>query len=72
MKLYYLGPKGTFSYLAAKQYKSESEMDFEAKSNLYEVVQAVSNDDNSIAVVPIENSFRYSIRVVWFSRCYSK
>ena len=50
MKLYYLGPKGTLSYLAAKQYKSESEMDFEAKSNLYEVIQAASNDDNSIAV----------------------
>lgn len=64
MKLYYLGPKGTFSYLAAKQYKSEPEMDFEAKSNLYEVVQAVSNDDNSIAVVPIENSIEGTINIV--------
>ncbi|HLR18673.1 MAG TPA: prephenate dehydratase domain-containing protein [Staphylococcus sp.] len=64
MKLYYLGPKGTFSYLAAKQYKSESEINFEAKSNLYEVVQSVSNDDNSIAVVPIENSIEGTINIV--------
>lgn len=64
MKLYYLGPKGTFSYLAAKQYKSEAEMDFESKSNLYEVVSAVSNDDNSIAVVPIENSIEGTINIV--------
>lgn len=33
MKLYYLGPKGTFSYLAAKQYQSESEFDYISKSN---------------------------------------
>lgn len=64
MKLYYLGPKGTFSYLAAVQYKSESEYDFIPKSNLYEVVQAVSNDDDSIAVVPIENSIEGTINIV--------
>ncbi|MCD8844988.1 prephenate dehydratase [Staphylococcus gallinarum] len=64
MKLYYLGPKGTFSYLAAKQYKTEDTYDFIPKSNLYEVVQAVSHDDESIAVVPIENSIEGTINIV--------
>ena len=64
MKLYYLGPKGTFSYLAAQQYKAESEVTYVSKSNLYEVVNAVSNDDGSIAVVPIENSIEGTINIV--------
>ena len=64
MKLYYLGPKGTFSYLAATQYKSESEIEFVPKSNLYEVVASVSEDSQSIAVVPIENSIEGTINIV--------
>ncbi|WP_436861157.1 prephenate dehydratase [Staphylococcus caeli] len=64
MKLYYLGPKGTFSYLAATQYKSESEVEYIPKSNLYEVVSSVSNDSDSIAIVPIENSIEGTINIV--------
>ena len=64
MKLYYLGPKGTFSYLAAQKYKSDSEIEYVSKSNLYEVVASVSEDDNSIAVVPIENSIEGTINIV--------
>ncbi|MEB6171375.1 prephenate dehydratase domain-containing protein [Staphylococcus pseudoxylosus] len=64
MKLYYLGPKGTFSYLAATQYQSETDIDYVSKSNLYEVVAAVSEDDDSIAVVPIENSIEGTINIV--------
>ena len=64
MKLYYLGPKGTFSYLAALQYKSEQEMTYIPKTNLYEVVNAVSLDSNSVAVVPIENSIEGTINIV--------
>lgn len=33
MQLYYLGPKGTFSYLACRQYFSENEATFQPKSN---------------------------------------
>lgn len=43
MRLYYLGPKGTFSYLAAKTYLSEEEVTYSPKSNLYEVIKAVNS-----------------------------
>lgn len=39
MQLYYLGPKGTFSYLACRQYFSENEATFQPKSNLFEVIK---------------------------------
>lgn len=44
MHLYYLGPKGTFSYLAAKQFESHEQYDFIPLSNLHEVIQSVSKD----------------------------
>jgi prephenate dehydratase len=64
MNLYYLGPKGTFSYLAAQQYLTEDEATYIPKSNLYEVVSAVSKDNNAVAVVPIENSIEGTINIV--------
>jgi prephenate dehydratase len=64
MNLYYLGPKGTFSYLAAQQYLTEDEATYVPKSNLYEVVSAVSKDNNAVAVVPIENSIEGTINIV--------
>lgn len=64
MQLYYLGPKGTFSYLACRQYFSENEATFQPKSNLFEVIKAVADDDTSIGVVPIENSIEGTINIV--------
>ncbi|HHU5538211.1 TPA: prephenate dehydratase domain-containing protein, partial [Staphylococcus aureus] len=64
MQLYYLGPKGTFSYLACRQYFSEKETTFQPKSNLFEVIKAVADDDTSIGVVPIENSIEGTINIV--------
>lgn len=64
MQLYYLGPKGTFSYLACRQYFSENEATFQPKSNLFEVIKAVADDDASIGVVPIENSIEGTINIV--------
>lgn len=58
MQLYYLGPKGTFSYLACRQYFSENEATFQPKSNFFEVIKAVADDDTSIGVVPIEKFYR--------------
>ncbi|WRM64290.1 prephenate dehydratase domain-containing protein [Staphylococcus aureus] len=63
MQLYYLGPKGTFSYLACRQYFSENEATFQPKSNLFEVIKAVADDDTSIGVVPIENSIEGTINI---------
>ncbi|MEJ7142159.1 prephenate dehydratase domain-containing protein, partial [Staphylococcus capitis] len=64
MNLYYLGPRGTFSYLASKKYLTETEADYHPKSNLYEVVQAVQNDSDSIGIVPIENSIEGTINII--------
>lgn len=64
MHLYYLGPKGTFSYLAAKKYISEKEATFSPKSNLYEVIKAVSSNDASVGIVPIENSIEGTINII--------
>ncbi|MCE5039107.1 prephenate dehydratase [Staphylococcus auricularis] len=64
MNLYYLGPKGTFSYLAAHQHYSDQTVHFKPCANLYEVIQAVSQDTTSIAVVPIENAIEGTINIV--------
>ncbi|MGN5882495.1 MULTISPECIES: prephenate dehydratase [Staphylococcus] len=64
MNLYYLGPRGTFSYLASKQYLSEDQIHYQPKSNLYEVVQAVQNDSDSVGIVPIENSIEGTINII--------
>ncbi|MDU4613046.1 MAG: prephenate dehydratase domain-containing protein, partial [Staphylococcus epidermidis] len=55
MHLYYLGPKGTFSYLAAEQFESHEQYDFIPLSNLHEVIQSVSKDKQAVGIVPIEN-----------------
>lgn len=50
MRLYYLGPKGTFSYLASQKFILENDINYSAKSNLHEVIKAVSCDNNSIGI----------------------
>ncbi|WP_458383446.1 prephenate dehydratase [Staphylococcus caledonicus] len=66
MKLYYLGPKGTFSYLAAKQYSLEKEFAYShcPKQNLYDVVKSVADNDDAIGIVPLENSIEGTINIV--------
>lgn len=64
MQLYYLGPKGTFSYLASKKFISENDADYSPKSNLHEVIKSVSSNNNSFGIVPIENSIEGTINIV--------
>ena len=47
MRLYYLGPKGTFS---CKTYLSEEEVTYSPKSNLYEVIKAV-NSHSDVGII---------------------
>lgn len=63
MSLFYLGPKGTFSYLAALKYTNNQE-ELVPKENLYEVIQAVHTHPKSTAIVPIENAIEGTINVV--------
>lgn len=65
MKLYYLGPQGTFSYLAAQQYCGADETTtLVAKTQLYEVMTALLDDPQSQAIVPIENAIEGTINIV--------
>lgn len=52
----FLGPEGSFSHLAALQLFG-STASLKAHSTIAEVFNAVSRGDESLAVVPIENSF---------------
>jgi len=61
-KLYFLGPKGTYSELAAKKVSSIlKEYEMEAISTIAKVVELVNNTDN-IAVLPVENSIEGIVR----------
>ncbi len=62
MKLYFLGPRGTYSELAAKKInKLLPKYDMEAVSTIAKVVDLVNSSDN-IAVLPIENSIEGIVR----------
>ncbi|MDN8991531.1 prephenate dehydratase domain-containing protein, partial [Staphylococcus aureus] len=63
MQLYYLGPKGTITYLACLQNFSENEATYQPKSNLFEVIKSVADDDTSIGVDPIENTIEGTINI---------
>lgn len=56
MKIGFLGPKGTFSYEACKQY-DETKETIEYKT-IKETIIALKNDEVSEVIVPIENSLQ--------------
>lgn len=56
MKIGYLGPKGTFSFEAAKGYLSNGEL-IEYRT-ITDVVNGLELDEIDEAVVPIENSIQ--------------
>ena len=57
MKVGYLGPKGTFSYEACKQYAKNNEEIIEYKTIL-DTILALENGEVEEAIVPIENSLQ--------------
>ena len=60
MHLYYLGPKGTFSYLAAKQFESHEQYDFIPLSNLHEVIQDLKDFTDSM----FSGHFEYTAHIL--------
>ncbi len=68
MHLYYLGPKGTFSYLAAQNYIQQSQytknLKLVSKESLYEVIMALNHKEDALAIVPIENAIEGTINIV--------
>lgn len=57
MKVGYLGPKGTFSYEACKEYCKNGEEIIEYKT-IPDTILALENDEVNEAIVPIENSLQ--------------
>ncbi|QLK86425.1 prephenate dehydratase domain-containing protein [Staphylococcus sp. 17KM0847] len=66
MYLYYLGPQGTFSYLAAQQYCNDKHehIVLSPKNQLHEVMTALIDDTDGQAIVPIENAIEGTINIV--------
>lgn len=70
MKLYYLGPKGTYSELCAKKVlaflinKQDKFKNLELTpiSTINKVIELTENNENSIAVLPIENFIEGIVR----------
>lgn len=58
MKLGYLGPKGTFSFEAAKIYSIESDCTLEEYRTIIEAIDALKDKKIDEAIVPIENSIQ--------------
>ena len=56
----YLGPKGTFSHLAAMECAMENEKLCEYNT-INAVIQAVNNEDSERGIVPIENSIEGAV-----------
>lgn len=57
MKIGYLGPKGTFSYEACKEYCKNNEEMIEFKT-ITDTILALENEEINKAIVPIENSIQ--------------
>lgn len=57
MKVGYLGPKGTFSYEACKNYCSENQEKIEYRT-ITETILALENNEVDEVIVPIENSLQ--------------
>ncbi|MBI5974760.1 prephenate dehydratase [Staphylococcus canis] len=67
MQLYYLGPLGTFSYLAAQQYVNDNQhqsVTLSPQDSLYEVIASLNQQEDALAIVPIENAIEGTINVV--------
>lgn len=62
-KLYFLGPKGTYSEIAAnKTAKMLESVELIPVSTIAKVIDIVNRDDKALAVLPIENSIEGIVR----------
>lgn len=63
-----LGPKGTFSHLAAMRYAEDEPI--KPYPSIYQVIQAVNSGEVDKGIVPIENSIEGSINVTLDALAY--
>ncbi|MBR1617010.1 prephenate dehydratase, partial [bacterium] len=63
MNLYYLGPKGTYSEMAANCISSKIQnLSLVPISTIAKVVDLVNNEKKSLGIIPIENSIDGIVR----------
>ena len=64
MKLYYLGPRGTYSEKAANYIKTKIDFDVDIVpiSTIAKIVELAANDSEAFAILPIENSIEGIVR----------
>lgn len=68
MNLYYLGPKGSYSYEAANKIKdfftkNLQELNIKSCSNFFQIFKELENPD-TLAILPVENSTEGSVNTV--------
>lgn len=59
MRAVTLGPAGTYSHRAARTVADDTEIDF--RESVYDIVEAVIDDDYDRGVIPVENSIEGSV-----------
>ena len=62
MKLGYLGPEGSYSYIAAKLYSKSNIL--VGKPSFYDIIDGVENGELDYAILPIENSTEGAVTLV--------
>ena len=57
-KILYLGPRGSYSQIAMESFKEKLKLKTKADdiSSITRVLQELNNTDDTIAVLPVENS----------------
>lgn len=63
MRVAYLGPEGTFSEEAAKQYFKDDEVDYDMYDTIPDVIEAVGESRVDKAIVPLENTIEGTINM---------
>ena len=63
-KIFYLGPKGTYSEFAANKIKEKLMLDYDLEpvSTIAKIVDMLQKNINSVGVLPIENSIEGIVR----------
>ncbi|MEM2849201.1 MAG: prephenate dehydratase domain-containing protein, partial [Candidatus Bathyarchaeia archaeon] len=59
----YLGPKGSFTEIAARKFLNEANLQYLSKLTIREVFRSVEAGDVDMGVVPVENSIEGSVNV---------
>ncbi|MEM2174393.1 MAG: prephenate dehydratase [Candidatus Micrarchaeia archaeon] len=63
IKISYLGPKGSFSEIAAKKFLKNKDAEYVAERTIGEIFERVERGEVNFGIVPVENSFSGSVGI---------